>query len=480
MNSPRKTIKFGTDGWRGLIADDFTFYNVALVATSVARVIKRLQPTDQVMVVGYDRRFLSPEFARIVAYVYATEGYQVLLSNCFVPTPAISWSVKNTSNCAGGTMITASHNPYDWNGFKFKEKFGGSASTETTRLFEKEMENLESFSFSLNEQKYTQFIQNGQIKLFNVMEKYFDAVLRMVDVDLIRKQKFKVGLDTMYGAGSNHFKKLLEKLDVDLTSIHSDENPTFGHTPPEPVEKNLFELSKLVRDKKLDCGLATDGDADRLGAIDELGNSFTTQKILSTVYWHMITHRKKKWSISRSASTTKMVDLIAKKYGYQCFETPVGFKNIAQEMVKGNAQIGGEESGGIGFVDHIMERDGLLTGLMLLEIMAVTGKKLSQVYRQICSEIRPYEFIRLDLHVPAQVMISAMDRLSKNTPKEWLGKKVEFLQLIDGFKFYLEDGSWLLIRPSGTEPIFRLYAEAESLEASQFLIDAAQKFVHSA
>lgn len=471
-------IKFGTDGWRGLIADDFTFENVALVATAVARVIKKIQPHDTTMIVGYDRRFLSPEFAKTVAYIYASEGYQVLLANCFVPTPSISWSVKNTPSCAGGTMITASHNPYEWNGFKFKEKFGGSASTEMTKKFEDELKHISTFSFSLNSQTYDQFIKNGQIKLFNPLEKYFDAVMRVIDVDAIRKRKFKIGLDTMYGAGSVHFRKLLEKLDVELVELHASENPTFDHTPPEPVEKNLLELSKVVKEKKLDCGLATDGDADRLGAVDENGQSFSTQKVLSTVYWHMITNRKKKWNIARSTSTTKMVDLIARKNGLTCIETPVGFKNIAQEMVKGNAQIGGEESGGIGFVDHIMERDGLLTGIMLLEIIATTGKKLSEVYKQICSEIRPYEFIRLDLHVPAQTMIQAMDKLSKNTPKEWLGKKVEFLQTLDGFKFYLEDGSWLLIRPSGTEPVFRLYAEAESLEASQKLLDAAQKFVH--
>ncbi len=474
-------IKFGTDGWRGLIAQDFTFENVALVATAVARVIKRIQPKDNLMIVGYDRRFLSADFAKTTAYIYAKEGFQVELTDNYVPTPALSWTVKNTPNCAGGTMITASHNPYDWNGFKFKEKFGGSASSEMTKLFEQEIEKMEDFSHSqLFENEFQIFCKKKKIVYRNFMEKYFDAVISFVDADAIRKKNFHIGLDTMYGAGSSHYQKLLESLNVKFEALHSDENPTFGHTPPEPVEKNLSELSQLVREKKLACGLATDGDADRLGAMDEHGEAFTTQKILSVVYWHMLKHRKKPWNISRSASTTRMVDLIAEKSGFQCTETPVGFKNIAQVMLQGKAQMGGEESGGIGFVDHVIERDGLLTGILLLEIMAVTGRTLSEIYAQLCKDIRPYEFIRLDLVVQKEIMIRAMEKLSQDTPKEWMKKKVERLQTIDGFKFYLEDGSWLLIRPSGTEPLFRLYAEAESLNASQSLLDEARNYVMNA
>ncbi len=470
-------IKFGTDGWRGIIASDFTFENVAFVATAVARVMKKTQPNDSTMIVGFDRRFFSREFAQTAACIYAQHGFKVMISENYVPTPALSWTVKNTANCAGGTMLTASHNPYSWNGFKYKEKFGGSASNEMTKMFEDEMAMMSPLSEIPMAEKFLELVNNKQITLFNPMETYFSAVLKQVDVESIRNAKFKVGVDAMYGAGSTHFRKLLESIGVQVTEIHAQENPMFGGTPPEPVEKNLLELSKLIKDQKLDCGLATDGDADRLGAIDEFGVSFTTQKILSVVYWHMLKNKNKPWNISRSVSTTRLVDLIATKYGKKCFETPVGFKNIAQEMVKGNAQFGGEESGGIGIVDHVMERDGLFTGLLLLELMAKTGKKLAAIYKDLSNEIRPYEFTRMDLHVPAEVMVKAMQKLSKSTPKEWMGRKVETLLTIDGFKFYMEDGSWILIRPSGTEPIFRLYAEAETLDASQKLLEGVKAYV---
>jgi phosphomannomutase len=470
-------IKFGTDGWRGIIASDFTFDNVTLVATAVARVMKKIQPADNTMVVGFDRRFLSREFAQTCASVYAQHGFKVLITENYVPTPALSWTVKNTPSTAGGTMITASHNPFSWNGFKFKEKFGGSASNAMTDLFEKEIETITSHIESPSIQVFNELVAKKQITVFNPMEKYFQAVLGQIDTQAITNAKFNVGVDAMYGAGSSHFAKLLQSIGVKVTEIHSSENPMFGGTPPEPVEKNLSELSTLIKNQKLDCGLATDGDADRLGAIDEFGNSFTTQKILSVVYWHMLVNKKKPWNISRSVSTTRLVDLIAEKNGKKCFETPVGFKNIAQEMVKGNAQIGGEESGGIGITDHVMERDGLFTGLLLLEMMAKTGKKLAQIYKDLCAEIRPYEFTRMDLHVSADVMKNAMEKLSKNTPKEWLGRKVQTLLTIDGFKFYMEDGSWILIRPSGTEPIFRLYSEAETLDASQKLLDHVKAYV---
>lgn len=470
-------IKFGTDGWRGIIASDFTFENVARVATAVSRVMKRIQPQDDTMVVGFDRRFFSKEFAQTAACIYAQNGFKVLISENYVPTPALSWTVKNTPTAAGGTMLTASHNPYSWNGFKFKEKFGGSASNEMTKMFEAELESLYGPITAPMTDEFNMWVSKKQITVFNPMEKYIAAVVKQVDVDAIRKAKFHVGVDAMYGAGSTHFRKLLESLGVTVTEIHAQENPFFGGTPPEPVEKNLIELSQLIQKEKLDCGLATDGDADRLGAIDEHGVSFTTQKILSVVYWHMLVNKKKTWNISRSVSTTYLVDLIAASKGQKCFETPVGFKNIAQEMVKGNAQIGGEESGGIGIVDHVMERDGLFTGLLLLELMAKTGKKLSEIYQVLTKEIRPYEFTRMDLHVPTDVMKHAMDKLSKNTPKEWMGRKVKTLLTIDGFKFYMEDGSWILIRPSGTEPIFRLYSEAETLETSQKLLENVKQYV---
>ncbi len=474
-------IKFGTDGWRALIARDFTFDNVTLVSKAVVAFAQKQSPRPKRIVVGYDRRFLSRQFAETAATVCAQGGLEVLMSKDYYPTPTLSWCAKQESDCVGAIVITASHNPPEWNGFKFKEPFGGSAHPDTTAAFEKA-----TLTLALDDPQapssadFSQAVTERKIKMFDPMEAYLSAVRNQIDVETIAKAKLKVGVDSMYGSGAGHYKKLLESVGVEVVELHSDCNPGFNGTPPEPIGKNLPELSQLVKREKLACGLATDGDADRLGAIDEEGEPFTTQMILSVAYWHMLTHREKRWNISRSASTTRMVDLIAERAGLKCLETPVGFKYIADLMVKGQAQIGGEESGGIGIMDHIPERDGLLTGLLLLEVMAKTGKGLKALYEQLCREYRPYYFIRHDLHVDQGVMDRAMKRLQTRTPSEWDGRTVKEVSRIDGFKFYMEDGSWILIRASGTEPIFRLYAEMESLAASQKMIDCVRKYVESA
>jgi phosphomannomutase/4-hydroxy-L-threonine phosphate dehydrogenase PdxA len=471
-------IKFGTDGWRALIARDYTFDNVALVSHAVAETMKEKAPDRKKMVVGYDRRFLSRAFAEATAAVFASHGYEALLAETFLPTPAISWAAKNEPGVAGATMITASHNPPDWNGYKFKETFGGSARPELTKEFEKRIVALAGKTGPApTREEYEKLAKAGKIRPYNPRERYFDAVRKMIDVDLIRKSKARIGLDVMYGAASGHYVELLRSVGVEALEIHGDDNPGFGGTPPEPIGKNLTELCALVKKNRFACGLATDGDADRLGAVDEEGNYFTTQQILSVVYWHMLRNRGKRWSIARSASTTRMVDLIAARAGFKAHETPVGFKYIADKMVNGEAQIGGEESGGIGILDHNPERDGPLTGLLLLEIVAATGKGLKAIYDDLCREERPYYFVRHDLHLSEAQAETAVGKLKSAPPKSWDGRPVETLSLIDGHKFYLADGGWVLIRKSGTEPIFRLYAEAESEAASQKLVDAARKFV---
>lgn len=471
-------IKFGTDGWRGLIAKDFTFENVTLVATAAAMVMKEKLPAKKTILVGYDCRFLSFEFAQCVATVFAKHGYTALIANEPMPTPVFSWCAKHYEDAAGAVVMTASHNPATWNGFKFKEIFGGSASPETTKAFEKKIVEIKAtVSGYPSDEEFRQYEAAGKIKTVSPMSEYLVAIKKIVDVEAIRKSKFKIAIDTMYGSGSGHFQALLESIGVEVKSFHAEKNPGFGGTPPEPVEQNLRELCAFVASSKFSGGFASDGDADRLGAVDEHGTYFSTQKILSVVYWHMLVNRKKSWSIARSASTTKMVDLIAKKYGQVCYETPVGFKYIAEKIVEGKAQIGGEESGGIGIVDHIPERDSFLTALLLLELMATAKKGLAAVYADVCQEIRAYEFIRLDMHVPQDVMTRSMKRLQSAPPKEWNGREVETLSTLDGYKFYMTDGSWLLIRPSGTEPIFRLYADTESLVESQKLVDAAKTFV---
>jgi len=475
MNSP---VRFGTDGWRGRIAYDFTFENVARAARAMAETFRERSPKLDMMIVGHDRRFLSRAFAQTAATIYASADYDVLLAETYLPTPVLSWATKHMPGVAAATVITASHNPPSWNGFKIKEPFGGSAPPTTTRSIEEKIVGMtDADSFPPMEAEFENASRAGAITPFNPWPKYVRSMLKQVDVKTIKKAKLKIAVDTMFGAASNHYSKLLRSIGVDVEALHEDDNPGFCGVAPEPIAKNLLEIASLVKRKKLRCGLATDGDSDRLGAIDEKGNYFTTQQILSLVYWHMLRHRKKHWSIARSVSTTRMVDLVASRVGQRCYETPVGFKYIAEKMVAGDAQIGGEESGGIGIIDHIPERDGILTGLLLLEIIAVTGKGLKANYDELCREERPYYFTRLDLHITKDQMESAMSRLNQRPPGAWDGRKVKTPLMIDGFKYYLEDGAWILIRPSGTEPIFRLYAEAETQKAADHLVDVARRFV---
>ena len=469
-------IKFGTDGWRAIMGKEFTYENLTRLTFAVSDVLTKLSPEKRTILVGYDRRLLSKQFAQLVATIYAKHNFTVKISESFVPTPAMSWSAKHHADCIGATIITASHNPSIWNGFKFKENFGGSALPKTTHLFE-EVANSETLSWeSVDEQEFDTSCVDKKIQYFDPYEEYRTSLFDQVEVETIKAEKPKVCIDVMNGSGSHYIKKILEDLNLDTAIINSECNPNFRGLAPEPIRKNLDELSKYVVDNKLIAGFALDGDADRLGAVDEYGEEFSTQQILSVVYWHMTRHRKKKWSIARSVSTTKMVDLIANRNGYDYHETPVGYKYIAEKMLNEGVEIGGEESGGVGIKDHIPERDGLLTILLLLEIISIHKMSLTQIYAQICKEERPYFFKRSDLKLSSEKMDTVMNILKRNPPSRWSSQEVDKIVTIDGFKFYLRDGSWVLIRPSGTEPVFRTYAESDTIEHAANLLCEVEKF----
>lgn len=473
-----KKIKFGTDGWREIIGAEFTFENVAKVSLGVAHALKEMSPQKKVMIFGYDRRFLSKAFAEFSAICFSNQGFEILFSSAATPTPALSWCAKNIPNAAGAVVITASHNPPHWNGFKFKETYGSSALPKTTALFEASIEQFSNTKMdTYDETLFKTYVDQGKIKLFDPMPDYQEALKKQVNTDLIRKQNFYIGIDPMHGSAAHHFAALLESMGVKTFRLRENVDPSFGGHAPEPTEENISGLKQAVKTHGLRCGFANDGDADRLCAVDENGNFFSTQKILSVVYWHMVKNRKKAWNISRSVSTTRMVDMIAKKHNLQCFETQVGFKYIAEQLIENKSQIGGEESGGIGIIDHLPERDGFLTALLLLELMSVEQKPLSTIYQNLCEAIRPYEFVRLDLKVPQSKMKNALEKLKSTPPSHWNNKKIETVVSIDGYKYYMEDGSWLLIRPSGTEPLFRIYAETENFATSQTLAKCAQHFV---
>ncbi len=452
-------IKFGTDGWRGVIARDFTFENLSRVAQATMDYLNRAGLGDKGLVIGYDRRFMSRDFARRVAEVAAGNGIRVRLSEDYAPTPAISWAVRATGSGAG-VMITASHNPPEYNGFKVKEAFGGSALPETTRILEEIVAyNMENGRRVITT-PYDEALAKGSIELFDPCEGYFHQISRYVDLDLIKRSGIKAVVDPMYGAGSGYIPRLLSVVD----EIHAIENPSFGGVPPEPISQNLQELSTLLKSGKYRVGLALDGDADRIGAVDENGEFFSSHCIFTVILRHLIEYKKMTGAVVKTVSTTRMVDLLAEKFGLELFETPIGFKHICELMLKHDVLMGGEESGGLGVKGHIPERDGILLGLLLLEAVAVSGKGLRQLLDETMDDIGHFYYQRIDRRIEDADKERLIGQLRSNPPAMIDGQRVAATNFSDGFKFIFENGDWLLIRPSGTEPVLRLYSEAGTLD----------------
>lgn len=450
-------IKFGTDGWRGVIARDYTFDNLSLVAQATMDYLNREGLGNRGLVIGYDRRFMSRDFARRVAEIAAGNDIKVRLTEDYAPTPAVSWAVRE-SGAGAGVMITASHNPPEYNGFKIKEAFGGSALPLTTKI----LEEIISYNIENNRRvvavPYSDALGSGLIELFDPSEGYFHQISRYVDLDLIAKAKILAVVDPMYGAGAGFIPQLLPSVD----EIHNIENPSFGGLSPEPITQNLKELSALVKSGKYRVGLALDGDADRIGAIDENGDFFSSHCIFTVILRHLIEYKKMTGAVVKTVSTTRMIDLLAEKYGLQLFETPIGFKHICDLMLQRDILMGGEESGGLGVKGHIPERDGILLGLLLLEAMAVNGKGLRQMLEETMDEIGHFHYRRIDRRIESAAKELLIQKLNSHPPAEIDGCPVASTNFSDGFKFIFDNGEWLLIRPSGTEPVLRLYSEAAS------------------
>lgn len=461
-------IKFGTDGWRGVIARDYTFDNLSLVAQATMDYLNREGLGNKGLVIGYDRRFLSRDFARRVAEIAAGNDIKVQLTEDYAPTPAVSWAVRE-SGAGAGVMITASHNPPEYNGFKIKESFGGSALPLTTKILE------EIISYNIENSRrvvalpYCDALERGLIELFDPREGYYHQLSRYVDLNLIAKGGIAAVVDPMYGAGAGFIPQLLPSID----EIHNIENPAFGGLAPEPITGNLQELSALVKSGKYRVGLALDGDADRIGAIDENGDFFSSHCIFTVILRHLIEYKKMTGAVVKTVSTTRMIDLLAEKYGLQLFETPIGFKHICDLMLQHDILMGGEESGGLGVKGHIPERDGILLGLLLLEAMAVSGKGLRQMLKETMDEIGHFHYRRIDRRIASAEKELLIQALSSNPPAAIDGRPVTSTNFSDGFKFIFDNGEWLLIRPSGTEPLLRLYSEALSEEQVDRFLRAA-------
>lgn len=465
------TIVFGTDGWRGVIARDFTFENVRLVAYATAKYIKNnFGNVDYPSaVVGYDTRFLSRDFAEEVAAILASQGITVHLTDNFSSTPQVSFHTKQ-KGAQIGVVITASHNPPKYNGYKLKGNFGGPATPEQISAVEEELKKVIQKPPQFDLKTLDEYIEQKKIRLFNAKESYIRQIKKKVDVQAINEANFKILYDPMYGAGIDTIHLLLPNADV----IHNEFNPSFGELHhPEPIAENLQILAEKVKAGKYDIGIATDGDADRVGLIDHEGNFVDSHRVFMILLKYLYEQKKKRGTVVKTVSLTSMVDKYCKAKNIQLIETPVGFKHTAKIMNETKVLIGGEESGGLGTILHIPERDGLFNAMLILEVMALRGKTLKELCQELEEELGPHKYHRRDVKVTPERK-KAILAAAQKMPEKIGPFKVESINTMDGYKFYI-DGGWLLIRASGTEPLIRFYAEADSMSKVNELLDAGMK-----
>ena len=462
-------IKFGTDGWRGLIADDFTFANVRICAQAVAEYVKGRGLGGRGVVVAYDTRFLSDRFAEQVAGVLASNGIRAYLSVEPVPTPVASYAVMDMK-AAGAVVITASHNPADWNGFKFKPEYAGSATPEITAQLESSISAIQ-LSGGVPTAEITQ--TDALVDNVDLSPDYCRHLSKLVDIERIRGAELSVIVDSMYGAGSSYVKVLMGGRKSRVKEIHNEHNPLFpGLGQPEPIARNLAKLSAHVRKTDADVGLATDGDADRVGVADEEGIILTPLQIYGLLAYYLLEVRGARGPMIKSITTTRMIDRLGERYGVPVYETPVGFKYIGPRMMKEDALIGGEESGGFGFRGHVPERDGILASLYILDLVATTGRTVSQLIADLYGLVGAHHYDRVDIPIEGEAKEQARERIASAHPDSIAGLPVSRLDRTDGSRFEFEDGSWLLFRFSGTEPLMRIYAESGNMQAVKNLLKA--------
>jgi phosphomannomutase len=465
-------IKFGTDGWRGIIADDFIFDNVRRVAGGIAAYVLKREDASRGVVVGYDTRFLSQNAARIAAEVIAEAGIPVQLTSDSTPTPAISLAVKK-QGAAGGVMVTSSHNPWNWNGVKFKAKFGGSATPAIMKVIEEE---VSAGSMPKG--------QVAAIKEVDLKPAYIEAVSGFADLDLIAKAKFRFAVDSMYGSGRGVLTKIFQDRGIDFVAIRQELNPLFPGINPEPIEPHVEMLRQTVLKESCHAGLAVDGDADRVGAIAEDGSFVDSHKCFAVLLRWVLERKKWPGDVVRAFNTTGMADRIAAKYGRKLIECPIGFKYIADLMLEREIVVGGEESGGIGYSRYLPERDGTLNCLLLANVMAEERKPLGQLVADLQREYGPHYFGRRDLHITEEMKRSAIQRASSDQTNHLGRYSIQRKERLDGVKCFLDaptngNGAvpWVLFRMSGTEPLLRVYCEAASPDLVKDILSVAESFV---
>ncbi len=503
MSEGPAAIKFGTDGWRAIIAREFTFANVERVAQAYAdylattkeqSLLNQLVAVGQIsraeaessmfrgvvskaaggapalVVIGYDRRFLSEQFARRAAEVMQGNGFRIALFQEAAPTPLISWAVKDLG-ASGGIVLTASHNPPDFNGFKIKAPWGGSAAPETTAAVE--------ILLDANPVKRSVFSTDGRELLEPAIKSYREQIASYIDLDRLRESRQTIVVDPMHGSGGRWVESLLTGGALKVETIRGDRDPLFGGVSPEPIDSNLSPLKERVVETKALVGLATDGDADRVGAVNEMGETMTMHDVVPLVLLHLARNRKMTGGVVRTFSQSVLLERIAAAHNLKIYETAIGFKYIAELMLREDILLGAEESGGIGVKGHIPERDGLLNSLLFLEAIIAAGKPPSEMLRELHREFGEFHFGRRDLHIEMEPGLKLVKDLTSQPPSEFARRKVKEVQTIDGIKLVFEDESWLLFRRSGTEPVLRIYAEATSVSEVNVLLDEAQKLSHA-
>jgi len=455
-------IKFGTDGWRAIINEDFTTQNVQLVAQAFVKYLKDSNLADNGIAIGYDNRLYSDKFARDAAEICSGAGIKVYLTEKSVPTPVISYSVKNMG-LGAGIMITASHNPPNWNGFKIKEAFGGSAFPETTKAVESNL----STNLSITPSK-------DKITLFDPDPEYFKQINKLVNIKKIKDAGITMVVDAMHGSGAGYFKRL----GLDVIEIRGNIDTTFGGINPEPIPANLNEsisYMKNISKQKIGACIILDGDADRLAAIDINGEFINTHKVFVLLLKHLFENRKMTGDVIKTFNLSNLINKLCANYALNLKTTPIGFKYIAKEMIDGNVLLGGEESGGMGIKGNIPERDGILAGLNLFELMADTKMNLGEIMENIMQKEGHYYYDRLDVHT--QKAIQIVNLLKSSPPDSFAGFKIASIETLDGLKINFKDESWILFRASGTEPLLRIYAEGRSKANLSALLTAAKEII---
>ena len=467
-------IKFGTDGWRGLIADDFTFDNVRRVAGAIASYVSKYEDSNSGVIVGYDARFASPQAARVVADVIANAGIPVKLANDYTPTPAVSYAVKQHA-AAGGVMVTSSHNPWNWNGVKFKGKFGGSATPAIMKKIEEELA-----------AGVTPKANRAALTEIDLKKDYVAAVCAFADMDLIAKTKFKFAVDAMHGSGRGVLPGIFAERGVQCVTIRQELNPLFPGINPEPIQPHTQMLQDTVVREHCDAGLATDGDADRIGAVAEDGTFVDSHRIFCLLLRWLLERKKWPGEVVRAFNTTRMIDRICARHGRKLHETSIGFKYVADLMMEREILMGGEESGGIGYSRFLPERDGILNSLLLANVMAEEGKPLGQLVADLQRDFGSHYYGRSDLHIPDEMKQSAIQRARAEGTQTFGSYRVLKKEHLDGVKFFLEAPTngkgaeaWVLFRASGTEPLLRLYTEASTPELVSELLHLGENFVRA-